>query len=376
VSAAVVVRIFPAIPIEGLDHVTDAPFLCFKIARVTLVGIIILVCAFCGIALAHPLRNLTHQPGVVDYWPRFSPDGKTVLFSRCEISSGCGSASTSGYWTLWTVPAGGGKAHQLLALDGVAATRSNWLWNRSVTSQQIAFTGLTKPGGVLGLWIVNADGTNPLEVSLPASVGGPSYPSWFPNGASVAVTGMAKGDPGPHLTQVAISSGNPIFTLTLPTAIWTGEPAVTHDGNFLADAAQLPIAGQQYDDANNQIWIEAVGNAATQSLGLHQLDALQSRAPDWSPNDRFLIFESNRGCVNGNYAIFMEIATGGEATQATDCRLNANHGVWSPDGTRFAFSYAFGNPNKGKCTGGAGGGCRGIAIAPVPAGILRLGTAN
>ena len=54
-------------------------------------------------ALARPFRRLTHEPGVVDYWPRFSPDGKTVLFSRCEISSGCGGASTSGYWTLWTV---------------------------------------------------------------------------------------------------------------------------------------------------------------------------------------------------------------------------------------------------------------------------------
>jgi hypothetical protein len=53
--------------------------------------------------------------------------------------------------------------------------------------------------------------------------------------------------------------------------------------------------------------------------------------------------------------------------------LNANHGVWSPNGSQFAFSYAFGNPGKGSC---AGGGCRGIAIAPVPAKVRRVGTAN
>jgi Tol biopolymer transport system component len=124
---------------------------------------------------------------------------------------------------------------------------------------------------------------------------------------------------------------------------------------------------------HNQIWIQSVGNPTTQDLGLHQLDPLQSRAPDWSPNDRFLAFESNRGCVNGRYAIFLEAAVGGAAVQATDCRLDANHAVWSPDGKRFAFSYAWGKSALGSC---AGGGCREIAIARVPARIRRLGTAQ
>ena len=114
---------------------------------------------------------------------------------------------------------------------------------------------------------------------------------------------------------------------------------------------------------------QAVGDPTTENLGLHQLDALQGRAPDWSPDDQFVMFESSRGCVDGNYAIFIEAALGGEAVQATDCRRNANHGVWSPDGKRFLFSYAFGDPIAGKC---AGGGCRGIAIAPVPAQIRAL----
>ena len=105
--------------------------------------------------------------------------------------------------------------------------------------------------------------------------------------------------------------------------------------------------------------------------GLHQLDPLQGRTPDWSPNDQFLIFESKRGCPNGNYAIFIEAATTGKATQVTDCRLNANHAVWAPDGRRFAFSAEFLLPPK-SCSFG----CRGIAIAPVPTKILRLGTVN
>jgi len=324
--------------------------------------------------LARPVRHLTHLPGVVDYWPRFSPDGRTALFSRCAIPTGCGGASTSGYWTLWKVAIRHGKPTQFLVLANTSTTRSNWLLTPPAARDQIAFEGVDdRGGGPSALWIVSGDGASLRTVPLPPAVGNPSYPSWFPDRASLLVTERRAMDPGPHLTRVAIDTGQTIATLTSSGVIWTGMSAVSYDGRMLAVAAQLPLAGQQYDDTNNQIWIQAVGDPTTQDIGLHQLDALQGRAPDWSPNDRFVMFESSRGCVDGNYAIFIEAVSGGEAVQATECRLNANHGVWSPDGKRFLFSYAFGDPTVGRC---AGGGCRGIAISPVPARIRRLGTAR
>jgi hypothetical protein len=327
-----------------------------------------------GTALARSVHRLTHEPGVVDYWPRFLPDGRTVLFSRCDIPTGCGGASTSGYWTLWTTRIRHGTPARFLALQDVAATRSDLLLERSAAREQIAFEGVNRGGAdPSDLWIVGTDGTGLREVRLSPSVGAPSYPSWFPDGTSVLLTGRRASDPGPHLARVASDTGELIVTLTSPDVIWTGMSAASHDGTMLAVAAQLPLAGQEYDDTNNQIWLEAVGDPTMQDLGLHQLDALQGRAPDWSPNDRFIMFESSRGCVDGRYAIFIEVASGGAAVQATDCRLNANHGVWAPDGKRFLFSYAFGDPIAGKC---AGGGCRGIAIAPVPAKIRQLGTAR
>jgi Tol biopolymer transport system component len=340
----------------------------------TVAAVLLIVVAWCGAAFARPVRFLTRRPGVVDYWPRFSPDGKTALFSRCEIPSGCGGASTSGYWALWTSRIRRGAPAQLLILPEVSATRSNWLLARHGPGEQIAFEGVSQRGaGTSAIWVVGADGSGPREVPRPPALGSPSYPSWFPDGRSLLITDRRESDPGPHLVRIAIDTGAPILTLSSSTVIWTGMSAVSHDGSMLAVAAQVPLAGQQYDDSNNQIWIQAIGDPATEDAGLHQLDALQGRAPDWSQNDRFVMFESNRGCVNGNYAIFIEAASGGEAVQTTDCRLNANHGVWSPDGARFLFSYAFGRPTAGTC---AGGGCRGIAIAPVPAKIRKLGTAK
>ncbi len=169
--------------------------------------------------------------------------------------------------------------------------------------------------------------------------------------------------------MVSVPDGAELAQLTSIDTIWTGESAVSRDGALMAFAGQLPVTGNQYSDANNQVWIESIGG--TLDANLHQLDGLQGRTPDWSPNDRFLIFESTRGCLNGNYAIFIEASVGGRALQVTDCGLDANHGVWSPDGRRFAFSGVFGARNR-KCSAG----CRGIAIAPVPASILRLGTVN
>src|SRR5262249_54068881 len=41
--------------------------------------------ATCPGALARPVHRLTHSSGVVDYWPRFSPDGTTALFSHALL---------------------------------------------------------------------------------------------------------------------------------------------------------------------------------------------------------------------------------------------------------------------------------------------------
>src|SRR5262249_919852 len=161
---------------------------------------------------------------------------------------------------------------------------SDMLLERSAVREQIAFEGVNQSGpDPSDLWIVGTDGAGLRKVRLPPSVGTPSYPAWFPDGTSVLLTGRGGSDPGPHPGRVAADTGELIVTLTSPDVIWTGMSAASHDGRMLAVAAQLPLEGTEYDDTNNQIWLQAVGDPSTQDPGLHQLDALQGRAPDWSP---------------------------------------------------------------------------------------------
>lgn len=183
-----------------------------------------------------------------------------------------------------------------------------------------------------------------------------SYPSFFPDGASVSVE--VPHMPGPFLEQIAVPSGTILAT---QNALWTGESAVSRDGSMLALAAQEPIAGGQYDDAKNLIGSRtptaAICGCSTGSKDEHPPGR---RTTPWSNSSR------TRNCGKSkNYAIFVERPTGGRAHQLTDCAFNANHAVWSPDGKRLALAIEL--PGTGSLT--PGGWC-GLAVIQVRRGLL------
>jgi len=94
-------------------------------------------------------RLLTTDLNVIDYWPCFSPDSKTVLFSR--------RADKGRTWDLFVIPASGGQARRLSATRlPVSANRPNW----SIKNNLIAFTGQSSDGGA-SVWLINADGSKP-----------------------------------------------------------------------------------------------------------------------------------------------------------------------------------------------------------------------
>jgi Tol biopolymer transport system component len=268
--------------------------------------------------VASDVRFATRDPAAIDYWPCFSPDGKTVLFSR----------TTDGQktWSLYLVPAVGGEAHRLSGSGlPASATRASW----SARLNAIAFTGTSPDDKKNTVWLVSPDGTGARQLLVPGLSDQLFYPSWYPDGTSLAVM-----ENGAFVIRRIDRERLVATTLTNRQQVLTGMPSVSPDGRWVAFAGQAN-RGQTYDQANNSIWI--VGDTGV----ARQVEATprQGRTPTWSPDGQSLAFESNRDSSSPQlYAVFLINRDGTGLRQITPYDINANHPVFSPDGKQLVVS--------------------------------------
>lgn len=107
-------------------------------------------------------------------------------------------------------------------------------------------------------------------------------------------------------------------------------PRVSPDGKF--------IAFDMVDDRDASVWIyELDGNTAMRRLTFEG----RSRTPVWSPDSKFLIFQSNRDDNVERDGLFLQRADGsGIAERVTTAAPGANHipQSWSQDGEHVLFS--------------------------------------
>jgi Tol biopolymer transport system component len=259
-------------------------------------------------------RFLTSTTGGSDYWPCFSPDGKTVLFSR----------TTDGHdRQLLRVPVSGGTAENFTQSPlPVGVTRANW----SARSNLIAFTGISADGSS-ATWVINSDGTGAHALSAAGLSDRMFYPSWYPDGARLVAMD------GRNLVIKRVDlAGAAAVAITSRAQVLTGMPSVSPDGKWVAFAGQKNN-GQPYDQEQNVIWLLSDGGA----INTLEANPVQGRAPVWSPDGTHVAFESDRGSADGRYAIFVIGRDGTGLMQVTDYALNANHPVWSADGRRMVF---------------------------------------
>jgi dipeptidyl aminopeptidase/acylaminoacyl peptidase len=260
-------------------------------------------------------RMLTSPvPGNLDYWPCFSPDGQTVLFSR-SVDGG------KNWLLLWVAAAGGNAELFAKAPPPVSATRADWS-----KSGRIAFTA-TARDGTSSVWITEAGGGNPHPLAASGVSSQLFYPSWYPDGKNLAVM-----DAGTSSLKRLDITGGTAAALTDSARVLTGMASVSPDGDAIVFAGQQN-AGQPYNQNENVLWLWT----AT-SLAVVEATPMQGRAPVWSPDGRRIAFESDRGSPDGHYAIFIVNRDGSGLVQVTDYALNATHPVWSRDGKKMVFA--------------------------------------
>jgi dipeptidyl aminopeptidase/acylaminoacyl peptidase len=107
------------------------------------------------------------------------------------------------------------------------------------------------------------------------------------------------------------------------------EPKASPDGRWIACVVTDVDKGE--NRSNSDIWlIPAMGGTPRRLTSAPRHD----RHPSWSPDGKFLAFESNR---DGDFQIYTIPADGGEAVRLTKLSTGATQPVWSPDGGRIAF---------------------------------------
>jgi Tol biopolymer transport system component len=284
-----------------------------------------------------PFHFVSADSSATAIWPVFSPDGTQLLFSQ---------RSADGFFQLFVIPASGGTSRRLL--NPAFALRQNQADWRGPAGL-IAFAG-----GIAGkrptLWITNAVGSSAKEVILRQLSDGVYYPSWYPRRKRILIVTSAENleEEGGVLRSVNLETGI-IRSLTNRAQVLAGRPHVSPVGGAIAFAGQRNF-GQHYDQKKNKVWILEPNRT------LRELDSGEGRSPAWSPDGRYVAFESDRGNEAGLYAIYVVPRNGGTPLRLTPFELDAHHPTWSPDGRRIAFDARILRTPR----------MRGIAVLEVP----------
>lgn len=128
------------------------------------------------------------------------------------------------------------------------------------------------------------------------------------------------------------SERRPIALADLFSLRRIADPQVSPDGRWIAYVDTM--VDKEANLSNSDIWIAPSGGGEPRQL---TRSTKHDRHPRWSPDSRWLVFESNRG---GDFQAWTISIEGGEARQLTRLATEATQPVWSPDGRHVAFVSA------------------------------------
>jgi Tol biopolymer transport system component len=296
--------------------------------------------------------------------PSWSPDGKQIAFT----------SSRDGNYEIYVMNADG-SGQTRLTKTGLPETSPAW----SPDGTRIAFVGFVEGRG-FQIHVMNADGSNRLNLS--GDRGGERDPAWSPDGTKIAFTrdgglyvmnadggGMMRltdgGSPAwsPDGARIAFVSpawpGTGVTTIRVIDANGTGERVVAVPPSSTTGPSWSPDGREVvYDVVGYALFrIEVDGCRALKQLaGTSHLDAhpawqspsslpappapaptpcpSPAATPAPRPSDRVL-FTSLR---DGNAEIYVMNGDGTGLKNLTNNPAQDVTPVWSPDGTRIAFS--------------------------------------
>ncbi|MFW6079390.1 MAG: Ig-like domain-containing protein [Gemmatimonadota bacterium] len=171
------------------------------------------------------------------------------------------------------------------------------------------------------IWVMNADGTAPKNVSYAGSASADGMPAWSPDGSKIAFA--SDRDDGDRDIYTMNANGTGVDRLTTSTADdrW---PAWSPDGSQIAFVSDR-------DDGVDDIYVLGLDGSGPTPLTSSPAD---DNRPAWSPDGERIAFTTFR---DGNWEIYVMDADGSNQTNLTNDGSTDAGATWSPDGSRIAF---------------------------------------
>lgn len=277
---------------------------------------------------------------VSDYRCVVNGSATQVVFERTLFKSGTAAESSQDEPTrLYVLDLAAGPSAPPARLNDISpALRPDWCW----ATGKITFMN---PGAV---YIQTSVSATPAPLANTANM---AYPTWSAAGDFIVTEHgeSLPGYPSPRTTKIDPSSGVVLVQVMGSPLVWGGMPAVDpRDSRRIAFAGQWIGDQSRYNQDRNYIWLIDDEWQINPSIArVRPLDpqanvtgafrgAFQGRAPWFSPDGNWVVFESTRADPSGQlYALFIQSARGdGPARQVTDIKWNANHAKFYPDGKR------------------------------------------
>src|SRR2546425_30245 len=251
-------------------------------------------------------RITSPSRGAGDSDPAFSPDGQTLAFVR---------ALRSGAKDIYLQNFASGAEARELTFDGVDISGLAW----TPDGRSIVFS--SERSGLGTLWKITASGG---QIEALAGIGGGTFPAISRRGKLLAYTSSTG---NVNIWRIPVTRS---ARLAGPPVKLISGPMQRDSGQFYPDGKRIVFSSDR--SGNFEIWV--CNSDGSNAVQLSSFGGPITGSPRWSPDGRWIAFDSRPGGRGGVFVVDPEVGTPRRLTPPTTDDVVPS---WSRDGKRIYF---------------------------------------